>query len=112
MIYTGSEVIVRFYLLFAGVIFAGLVGVALAGAEPQAAPASGCHGSKPKASCHGEEAEASCHGRSTILQRRADRQEQRIEARQAARAARAEARSCHGAEQPKCCECPEDCCCN
>ena len=85
----------KFAFVAASIVFAGLVGVALAGAAPESADSCSCHGAPVKASCHGEE--AGCHGRSTMLQRRAARQEERIEARQAARCARAEARSCHGA---------------
>lgn len=93
-----KEPVVRQYISIAGVIFCCLVGVALAGAAPEKEASSSCHG-PAKASCHGEE--AGCHGRSTMLQRRAARQEARIEARQAARAARA---SCHGEPAPACCE--------
>jgi len=83
------------------VAFLGLVGVSLAGASPEPAPAvAGCHGAAPAASCHGEPA-ASCHGRQTIAQRIAARQTARQEARAAKRAAKA---SCHG-EPVAACEC-------
>ena len=72
--------------------FLGLVGVALAGASPEAATAV--------AVCHGEA--ASCHGRLTVAQRVAARQTARQDARAARRAAKA---SCHGEPVAAACEC-------
>ena len=76
--------------------FLGLVGVALAGSSPEAAPAA--------AGCHGEA--ASCHGRLTVAQRVAARQTARQTARQDARAAKRLAKaSCHGEPVAAACEC-------
>jgi len=83
----------RLILSISMVAFLGLVGVALAGASPEAAPAvAGCHGQA--AACHGEA--AACHGRQTVAQRVAVRQTVRQDARAAKRAAKA---SCHGDPQ-------------
>lgn len=91
----------RFILGISLVAFLALVGVSLAGASPEPAPAvAGCHGAVAAASCHGAEP-ASCHGRTTIAQRIAARQTARQDARAAKRAAKA---SCHG-EVVAACEC-------
>lgn len=81
----------RFILGISLVAFLALVGVSLAGASPEPAPAASCHGDEP----------ASCHGRTTIAQRIAARQTARQDARAAKRAAKA---SCHG-EAVAACEC-------
>lgn len=112
--------------LVAGVV---LVGAALAGAPPEDVRPVGCHGYK-SASCHGEEVKASCHGgkatkaschgRKSMLQNVVERQGERRESRQEARACRAEARAerkaakaschgqvkntCHGVQQPDSCQ--------
>ena len=93
----------RFILGISLVAFLGLVGVALAGASPEAATAvAGCHGEAAPASCHGAES-TSCHGRLTVAQRIAARQTARQDARAAKRAAKA---SCHGEPVAACeCEC-------
>jgi hypothetical protein len=86
-------IVFRSILVFSLVAFLGLVGVALAGASPEAAPVV--------AGCHGEAAPASCHGRLTVAQRIAARQTARQDARAAKRVAKA---SCHG-EPVAACEC-------
>lgn len=84
-----TVIVVRFILCLSLVAFLSLVGVALAGASPEAEPAAtSCHGT---ASCHG--ATGSCHGRTTVAQRVAARQTARQDARAAKRAAKA---ACHG----------------
>lgn len=84
-----TVIVVRFILCLSLVAFLGLVGVAFAGASPEAATAAeSCHGT---VTCHG--ATGSCHGRKTMAQRVAARQTARQDARAAKRAAKA---SCHG----------------
>lgn len=81
-----TVIVFRLILSISMAAFLGLVGVALAGASPEAAPAvSGCHGQA-----------AACHGRLTVAQRVAARQTARQDARAAKRAAKA---SCHGEPQ-------------
>jgi hypothetical protein len=88
-----TVIVFRLILGISMAAFLGLVGVALAGASPEAAPAvAGCHGQA--AACHGEA--AACHGRLTVAQRIAARQTVRQDARAAKRAAKA---SCHGEPQ-------------
>lgn len=82
----------RLILGISMVAFLGLVGVALAGASPEAATVV--------AGCHGEA--ASCHGRLTVAQRVAARQAARQDARAARRAAKA---SCHGEPVAAACKC-------
>ena len=77
-----TVIVFRLILSISMVAFLGLVGVAIAGASPEAAAVAGCHG-----------AAASCHGRLTVAQRIAARQTVRQDARAAKRAAKA---SCHG----------------
>lgn len=100
-----TVIVSRFILGVSLVVFAGLVGVALAGASPEPAAATSCHGTAAPAACHGEA--AACHGRLTIAQRIAARQTARQDARAAKRAAKA---SCHG-EVVKACDCGDGCEC-
>jgi hypothetical protein len=87
-----TVIVFRLILGISMAAFLGLVGVALAGASPEAAPAV--------AGCHGEA--AACHGRMTVAQRVAARQTARQDARAAKRAAKA---SCHGEPVAAACEC-------
>ncbi len=87
-----TVIVLRLILGISMAAFLGLVGVALAGASPEAATAV--------AGCHGEA--ASCHGRLTVAQRVAARQTARQDARAAKRLAKA---SCHGEPVAAACGC-------
>jgi hypothetical protein len=87
-----TVIVFRLILGISMAAFLGLVGVALAGASPEAAPAV--------AGCHGEA--AACHGRTTVAQRVAARQTARQDARAAKRLAKA---SCRGEPVAAACEC-------
>jgi hypothetical protein len=87
-----TVIVFRLILGISMAAFLGLVGAAIAGSSPEAAPAV--------AGCHGEA--ASCHGRLTVAQRVAARQTARHDARAAKRLAKA---SCHGEPVTAACEC-------
>jgi hypothetical protein len=85
-------------LVCAAVLFAGLVGVALAGSAPEAASSASCHGStevKAESGCHGAvAAESGCHGVSAAsAERRSVRRQEVRAARYESRAAAWEARA-------------------